>query len=87
MTLYRTIGIVFCTERSVQKMKIIDYEHVGIRVSNRLQALEFYGKLGFIEEKYFPKEQASELVSDGGVYLNLISMQQNAIATFFWMNR
>lgn len=68
-------------------MKIIDYEHVGIRVSNRLQALKFYEKLGFIEEKYFPKEQASELVSDGGVYLNLISMQQNAIATFFWMNR
>jgi len=53
-------------------MKIIDYEHVGIRVRNRVEALKFYEKLGFIEEKYFPKEQASELVSDGGVYLNLI---------------
>ncbi len=53
-------------------MKIIDYEHIGIRVSDRVEALEFYGKLGFIEEKYFPKEQASELVTGDGVYINLI---------------
>ena len=53
-------------------MKIIDYEHVGIRVSDRLEALKFYAKLGFIEERYFPKDQASELVTADGVYLNLI---------------
>lgn len=53
-------------------MRIIDYEHIGIRVSNRYQALEFYEKLGFIEERYFAKEQASELVTADGVYLNLI---------------
>ncbi len=75
LTFYPTIGTVFynlLTERSAQKMKIIAYEHIGIRVSDRLEALEFYEKLGFIEEKYFPKEQASELVTDGGVYINLI---------------
>ena len=53
-------------------MRIIDYEHVGIRVSDRYQALKFYEKLGFIEETYFPKDQASELVSADGVYINLI---------------
>ncbi len=53
-------------------MRIIDYEHIGIRVSDRLEALEFYEKLGFIEEKYFPKHQASELVTADGVYINLI---------------
>lgn len=53
-------------------MRIIDYEHIGIRVSDRLEALEFYKKLGFIEERYFAKEQASELVTADGVYINLI---------------
>ena len=53
-------------------MKIIGYEHVGIRVSNRLQSLKFYEKLGFIEERYFPEGQASELVAADGVYINLI---------------
>jgi glutathione S-transferase len=53
-------------------MRIIDYEHIGIRVSDRLEALEFYEKLGFIEEGYFPQHQASELVTADGVYINLI---------------
>ena len=53
-------------------MKIIDYEHIGIRVSDRALALKFYEKLGFIEENYFPKHQASELVTADGVYINLI---------------
>ncbi len=53
-------------------MKIIDYDHVGIRVSDRFEALKFYKKLGFIEERYFPTDQASELVTADGVYLNLI---------------
>ncbi|MGC1244821.1 MAG: VOC family protein, partial [Spirulinaceae cyanobacterium] len=53
-------------------MKIIDYEHIGIRVSDRFEALKFYEKIGFTEERYFPKDQASELVTADGVYLNLI---------------
>lgn len=53
-------------------MRIIDYEHIGIRVSDRVEALEFYEKLGFIEEGYFPEHQASELVTADGVYINLI---------------
>ena len=53
-------------------MKIIDYEHIGIRVSDRAEALKFYAKLGFVEEKYLPQDSASELVTEDGVYLNLI---------------
>ena len=41
-------------------------------MSDRFEALEFYEKLGFIEEGYFPEHQASELVTDGGVYINLL---------------
>lgn len=41
-------------------------------MSDRLKALKFYEKLGFIEERYFPQEQASELVTADGVYINLI---------------
>ncbi len=64
---YRTFGI-----KKSKTMKIIDYEHIGIRVSDRALALKFYEKLGFIEERYFPKHQASELVTADGVYINLI---------------
>jgi len=53
-------------------MKIIDYEHIGIRVSDRSESLKFYEKLGFIEEKYYPQHQVSELVTADGVYINLI---------------
>ena len=53
-------------------MKIIDYEHIGIRVSDRTSALEFYAKLGFVEARYFSEDSASELVTKDGVYLNLI---------------
>ena len=53
-------------------MRIIDYEHVGIRVSDRQNALRFYEKLGFVEERYLPQAQASELVTADGVYINLI---------------
>ncbi|MGB3637583.1 MAG: hypothetical protein WBA39_08395 [Rivularia sp. (in: cyanobacteria)] len=43
-------------------MRIIAYEHIGIRVSDRLQALEFYEKLGFIFIEVFPRG-ASQRVS------------------------
>jgi len=47
-------------------------EHVGIRVSDRQQSLEFYQQLGFEESLYLPEHQASELVNQAGIYLNLI---------------
>ncbi|WP_235869501.1 VOC family protein [Veronia nyctiphanis] len=48
------------------------YEHVGIRVSDRAEALTFYAKLGFRLDVELPEHQAVELVSEKGVMLNLI---------------
>lgn len=51
---------------------IVKYEHVGIRVSDRENALRFYEKLGFREAAYFPELEAGELVTAHGIYINLI---------------
>ncbi|MGH8522676.1 MAG: VOC family protein [Gammaproteobacteria bacterium] len=48
------------------------YDHVGIRVSNRAEALHFYGRLGFALTAEFPEFSACELRTQTGVYLNLI---------------
>lgn len=48
------------------------YDHVGIRVSDRAEALAFYGRLGFSCVAEFPEFSACELRSQAGVYLNLI---------------
>lgn len=48
------------------------YDHVGIRVSDRTEALAFYGRLGFACTADFPEFSACELRSAAGVYLNLI---------------
>jgi len=53
-------------------MKIRAYEHVGIRVSDRDEALAFYSRLGFVEDEYFPDYPANEMVSEEGVRINLI---------------
>lgn len=53
-------------------LKITAYKHFCIRVSDRAEALAFYGKLGFIEDAYFPDYPANEMVSNGGVRINLI---------------
>lgn len=53
-------------------MHILSYEHVGIRVSNRDAAVDFYEKLGFHERVYLREEQANEMVNDSGVMINLI---------------
>ena len=34
-------------------IKVLAYDHVGIRVSNKQRALNFYQSLGFVETAYF----------------------------------
>jgi catechol 2,3-dioxygenase-like lactoylglutathione lyase family enzyme len=51
---------------------IRDYDHVGIRVSDKAEALHFYDRLGFELAAEFPEYSACELRSRGGVYLNLV---------------
>lgn len=53
-------------------VKIRAYDHVGIRVSNKRQALNFYQALGFIETANFPDYEANEMMSADGVRINLI---------------
>ncbi len=52
--------------------RIKRYEHVGIRVTERARAVDFYQKLGFREVKDLPEHQANEMISADGVYVNLI---------------
>ena len=51
---------------------IIGYDHIGIRVSDRARSVVFYEKLGFKETVVFDKYEANEMVSNGGVRINLI---------------
>ena len=48
------------------------YDHVGIRVSNRQAAIQFYERLGFKETHRIPKAEANEMVTSAGVRINLI---------------
>lgn len=50
----------------------IAYDHVGIRVSNRQEALTFYERLGFKETYRIPEGEANEMVTSAGVRINLI---------------
>lgn len=52
--------------------QITGYEHVGIRVTDREVAREFYGKLGWREVLDLPKHHANEMINDAGIYINLI---------------
>lgn len=51
---------------------ITDYEHVGIRVSDRARAVGFYEKLGFRITLELPEHEAVEMVTNSDVYVNLI---------------
>ncbi|CAA0235785.1 hypothetical protein ABKPCSM17A_02332 [Acinetobacter baumannii] len=53
-------------------IKLLAYDHVGIRVSNKQKALSFYQSLGFIETASFPDYEANEMMSEHGVRINLI---------------
>lgn len=48
------------------------YDHVGIRVTDRQRALAFYADLGFEVDPAYTTEAVAEIVSPGGVRLNLI---------------
>ena len=52
--------------------KILAYDHVGIRVSNRDISRAFYEKFGFVETEYFADDQANEMETPSGVRINLI---------------
>lgn len=51
---------------------ITAYDHVGLRVTNRDRALAFYADLGFTIDPDFTNERVAEIVSPGGVRINLI---------------
>jgi len=48
------------------------YDHVGIRVSNRHEAIAFYERLGFKETYRIPEGEANEMMTSAGVRINLI---------------
>lgn len=53
-------------------VRILAYDHIGIRVSDRHRALSFYRSLGFVESASFPMHEANEMLSPDGVRINLI---------------
>ncbi|MBA1271765.1 VOC family protein [Stutzerimonas azotifigens] len=52
--------------------RILSYDHIGIRVSDKPRAMAFYQALGFVETASFPLFEANEMVSADGVRINLI---------------
>lgn len=52
--------------------RLLAYDHVGIRVSDKALALSFYQALGFVESATFPLFEANEMLSPDGVRINLI---------------
>lgn len=55
-----------------QPQPIRQFDHIGIRVSDRQQAVAFYEQLGFREVRCFDKYEANEMESSDGVRINLI---------------
>jgi lactoylglutathione lyase len=58
--------------RQIKAMQIQGYDHVGIRVSNRQRALDFYAKLGFLPDPDFTTDRVAEIVAGDGTRINLI---------------
>ncbi|TBU72570.1 glyoxalase [Pseudomonas daroniae] len=52
--------------------RIMAYDHIGIRVSDKNRALSFYQMLGFVESASFPQFEANEMLTADGVRINLI---------------
>lgn len=55
-----------------QPQPIRQFDHVGIRVSDRQEAVAFYQQLGFQEVRRFEKYEANEMETADGVRINLI---------------
>lgn len=55
-----------------EPIAILGYEHVGIRVSDRDEAVAFYGQLGFGLESDLPEHSALVMVAPSGTRINLI---------------
>ena len=53
-------------------MQIQGYDHVGIRVSDRERALDFYGRLGFALDTDLSNDGVAEVVAADGTRINLI---------------
>jgi lactoylglutathione lyase len=53
-------------------VRIQGYDHVGIRVSDRRRALDFYAKLGFAADPGFTNERVAEVVAPDGTRIHLI---------------
>lgn len=60
------------TQQDRCPVAISGWDHVGIRVSDRQQALAFYQRLGFVETLHFAGFEANEMLAPGGVRINLI---------------
>ncbi|WP_312244828.1 VOC family protein [Stutzerimonas nitrititolerans] len=52
--------------------RILAYDHIGIRVSDKGRAMSFYQALGFVQSASFPSFEANEMLSPDGVRINLI---------------
>jgi catechol 2,3-dioxygenase-like lactoylglutathione lyase family enzyme len=59
-------------------LKILTYDHVGVRVTDVARSLAFYLSLGFRVDTRNSTETALEIINDAGVRLNLIL---NGVAT------
>lgn len=55
-----------------QPQPVRQFDHVGIRVSDRQRAVDFYQRLGFRELRRFDRHEANEMESPDGVRINLI---------------
>ena len=53
-------------------MIIQGYDHVGIRVSDRERALDFYATLGFALDPDYSNDEVAEIVAADGTRINLI---------------
>lgn len=60
------------TTDNARPVRLLGYDHVGIRVTERERALTFYRRLGFEERVVFHGHEANEMVSADGLRINLI---------------
>src|SRR4029453_262551 len=70
---HEQVRLFLCAESPQdQPMQIQGYDHVGIRVSDRERALDFYAKLGFVPDPDFTRARVAERGGSDGPRINLI---------------